>query len=233
MKLIQQSVFAEEIVFSEFFIGQTQQGRDIVVERFGNGEDRVLLVGCIHGTEDIGIRLVNQTIVHLRRHPEWLDGKTAYILPLLNADGLVMNIRGNRDNIDINRQFPTKNFGRGWFNGDEPLQSIEAQVLMDFILETRPDRILVIHQPLDGIDYDGPSKEFAQYLSEKSNIRIHRLGSRSGSMGTFFGKELGGSVLTLEIPIEYNVLSSAQLWESYGVFVEEFIRYPSDEGQSN
>ena len=170
---------------------------------------------------------------HLRSNPSWLDGKTVYMLPLLNADGLVMNIRGNRDNIDINRQFPTENFGRGWFNGDEPLQSIEAQVLMGFILDIRPERILVIHQPLNGIDYDGPAKELANFLSEQSDIRIHRLGSRSGSMGTFFGKELGGSVLTLEIPNNYNALDSSQLWDRYGLFMQNFIQYSYDDAQSN
>ena len=107
--LSQTAVFAEEISHSQFMIGQTQQGRDIVVERFGTGEERILLVGCIHGTEDIGVRLLNHTMFNVRANPEWLDGKTVYMLSLLNADGLVMNIRGNRDNIDINRQFPSKN----------------------------------------------------------------------------------------------------------------------------
>ncbi len=221
------TVFAEEIHTVDFKIGQTQQGRDIIVEQWGDGENRILLVGCIHGTEDIGVRLINQTMFYLNKHPEWLDGKTVYMLPLLNSDGAVMGIRGNRENIDINRQFPTQNFGRGWFHGEKPLQSIEAEVLMSFILKVQPDRILVLHQPLDGIDFDGPAKELAQHLSDKTNIRIHRLGGRSGSMGTFFGRELGGSVVTLEIPESYNSASAQELWQKYGVFMELFIKYPN------
>ena len=91
VSVLYRPVFSEEISIVEYAIGQTQQGRDIVVERFGDGGSRILLIGCIHGTEDIGVRLLNHTMFHLRSTPGLMV--KSLMLPLLNADGLIMNIR--------------------------------------------------------------------------------------------------------------------------------------------
>lgn len=219
------TVFAEEISVKPIDIGQSQQGRSMVVERFGSGPDALVLMASIHGNETIGTALFNQLIDHLYTHPELLYGRTVYIMRFSNPDGMVEEIRGNSDNIDINRNFPTQNFGRGWFNGDEPLTAPEASILRDFFLQLDPVRVLTIHQPLNGIDYDGPAKQLAQTLSEASGIRIHRLGSRSGSLGSFVGKDLERPIITLEIPDYASDQSSAWLWKTYGPFLEAFIVY--------
>lgn len=221
----QTTVFAEEISVKSIGIGQSQQGRPVVVERFGHGPDALVLMASIHGNETIGTALFNQLIDHLYTHPELLHGRTVYIMRLSNPDGMVEEIRGNSDNIDINRNFPTQNFGRGWFNGDEPLTAPEASILRDFFLQLDPVRVLTIHQPLNGIDYDGPAKQLAQTLSEASGIRIHRLGSRSGSLGSFVGKDLERPIITLEIPEYASDQSSTWLWKTYGPFLEAFIVY--------
>jgi len=182
-------------------------------------------LASIHGTEVIGTTLFNELIDALYEHPEWLSDRTIYLMKLANPDGVIAGIRGNSQNIDINRNFPTTNFGRGWFNGDAPLSTQEAVVLMNFFVEVQPSRVLTIHQPLNGIDYDGPAKELAQELSDLSDIRVHRLGSRSGSLGSFVGKDLQIPIITLEIPGYANDRSSEWLWRKYGPFLEAFIVY--------
>ena len=229
----QRLAFAEEIHHSDFDIGQTQQRRKMFVEQFGLGKERIVLVASIHGTETIGTPLCNQFIDELYKHPKWLDGKTLYIVRMANPDGVVEDIRGNRNNIDINRNFPTDNFGRGWFNGDEPLSAPETVVLMDFFSRVVPDRVLTIHQPLNGIDYDGPADDLALYLSELSGVRIHRLGSRSGSLGSFVGKELNIPIVTLEIPGGVQQRSSEWLWGKYGVILQGFLEYDASKRQSD
>ena len=169
--------------------------------------------------------IFNQLIDALYEHPEWLDNRTIYLMKLTNPDGVVEGVRGNSQNIDINRNFPTKNFGRGWFNGDAPLSAQETAILMDFFVEIQPSRVLTIHQPLNGIDYDGPAKDLAHELSELSNIRIHRLGSRSGSLGSFVGKDLQRPIITLEIPDYASDRSPEWLWERYGALLHAFIVY--------
>lgn len=225
--LYQATVFAEEINVFDSDIGQSQQSRRVMVERFGHGPETLVLMASIHGTETIGTALFNQLIDHLHTHPDLLYGRTLYMMRLSNPDGVVEGIRGNSENIDINRNFPTQNFGRGWFNGDEPLTAPEATVLRDFFLQIEPVRVLTIHQPLNGIDYDGPAKDLAETLSEVSGVRIHRLGSRSGSLGSFVGKDLKRPIITLEIPGYAVDQPPAWLWETYGPFLETFIAYES------
>jgi murein peptide amidase A len=232
-EIIQSTAFADEIPEYYFSIGRTQQQRELIVEQFGLGAERIVLVASLHGTETIGTPLCNQLIDELHKHPEWLDGKTVYIVRMANPDGVVEGIRGNRDNIDINRNFPTDNFGRGWFNGEEPLSAHETVVLMKFFSEVEPHRVLTIHQPLNGIDYDGPADDLALYLSELSDIRIHRLGSRSGSLGSFVGKELNIPIVTLEIPASAQHRSGVWLWDKYGVIFQGFLEYDASNRQSD
>ncbi len=230
---IQVPVFAGEILVVKYSIGQTQQGRNIAVEQFGIGAEKVVLMATIHGTEMIGTPLMHLLTDELISHPNWLEGRTLYIIQLANPDGFVEGIRGNRENVDINRNFPTENFGRGWFNGDQPLVAPETAVLMDFFTQIRPERVMTIHQPLKGIDYDGPADDLATHLSKISGIRVHRLGSRSGSLGTFVGVEMGCPIITLEIPNQANDRDSQWLWDHYGVLLETFIRYEPSTTQSN
>lgn len=229
----QRPTFSEEILYRSVNIGQTQQGRSLNVDVVGTGREVLVILSSIHGTETIGTPLCNQLLDRLVEHPEWIQGKTLYIVRMANPDGMVEGLRGNRHNIDINRNFPTDNFGRGWFNGDEPLTASESEVLMTFFQQINPARVLTIHQPLNGIDFDGPSKELATALSDASGIRIHRLGSRSGSLGSFVGVELGVPIVTLEVPGYANQRSSQWLWQKYGVLLQTFLLYSSANQQSN
>jgi protein MpaA len=224
-QLIQTPVFADNFVIKNADIGLSQQERPIKIERFGTGSESIVILASIHGTEVVGTSLCNQLVDALEVHPEWLEQRTVYLMRLTNPDGAVQGMRGNSQNIDINRNFPTSNFGRGWFNGKDPLSAPETMILMDFFMTVQPSRVLTIHQPLNGIDYDGPAKELAQELSDVSNIRIHRLGSRSGSLGSFVGKEFGTPIITLEIPGYANERSSDWLWVQYGALLHAFIVY--------
>ena len=222
---IQTTVIAEDFDYFDLSIGQSQQSRYIKVERFGNGPEPIVILASIHGTELVGTPLCNQLVDALEVHPDWLEKRTIYLMKLTNPDGAVQGIRGNSNNIDINRNFPTSNFGRGWFNGDDPLSAPETTILMDFFVTVQPSRVLTIHQPLHGIDYDGPAKELAQELSDVSNVRIHRLGSRSGSLGSFVGNDLEIPIITLEIPGYANERSADWLWTRYGALLHAFIVY--------
>ena len=72
------------------------------------------------------------------------------------------------------------------------------------------------------IDFDGPSAELAAQLSSVSDIRIKRLGSRSGSIGTLIGKELRKKVITFELPRSKGE-SNAELWSAYRSILLTFL----------
>ena len=193
------------------------------VEQFGTGETTIVILASIHGNEVIGTPLLNMFSTQLFQNPAWTADRRIVCITVMNPDGVVAETRGNRDNIDINRNFPTENFGRGWFHGEAPLDAEESEMLMGLLIQLQPDRVLSIHQPLNGIDYDGPSKEMAEELSTISGIRIHKLGSRSGSLGTFLGVEMGIPIITLEISNDRSTLPPEKLWALYEPFLLKFI----------
>ena len=219
-------VFAQEIVYERVEFGQTETSRPLIVEQFGDGEKVFAILSSIHGTEDAGTPLSIALASHLQRQVHLLEGKTILLVHLTNPDGFVAELRGNRNNVDINRNFPTQNFGRGIFNGQEPLSASETKELLQFLHFYRPERILVMHQPLNCIDYDGNSESLARHLSTVSGIRIKRLGSRSGSLGTYVGIQLQKEIITLELPSYASEKSSEWLWDKYGDLLIAFLVFP-------
>ena len=72
-------------------VGHSARGRAIraVELRAGNAKRTVLVVGCIHGNEAAGMKVV----ALLRRRP--IAGVDLWLLPVLNPDGLAAGTRGN------------------------------------------------------------------------------------------------------------------------------------------
>ncbi len=220
------TIFAEELLYYRHAIGASEAKRDLVVEQYGDGPEVFAIFSSIHGTEAAGTPLTIKFSQYLWENPTFVDNKTILIVHLTNPDGVVANLRGNRSNIDINRNFPTDNFGYGIFNGEQPLTAVESQSILALLNEYQPMRVMVIHQPLNCIDFDGDSEALANHLSQVSGIRIKRLGSRSGSLGTYVGHQLGKEIITLELPSYASEKSVDWLWERYGDLMISFIRFP-------
>lgn len=228
MQYVVSLCFAQEstVFWQSEIIGQSEQHRDILVEQFGQGPHVFAIFASIHGTETIGTPLLFQFSDYIRSHPEITRESTILLCYMVNPDGSVQGIRGNRDNIDINRNFPVANFGRGFLNGKEPLSAIETNIIVKFLEMYQPERTLIIHQPLHGIDFDGDAQELATHISDVSGIRIQKLGSRSGSLGTYIAYTLHKEVITLEIPGSAKSKTPDWLWNRYGIVLQEFILYP-------
>lgn len=217
---------AQPVSYVRRVIGGSESNREIIVEQYGDGADVIALLASIHGTEPAGTPLSIQFAAYISANPTILENKTILLIHVTNPDGVVEGIRGNRNNIDINRNFPTDNFGRGIFNGEEPVSAIETQVLLDFLEEYQPDRLLVFHQPVNCIDFDGNSEALAKHMSDVSGMRIKRLGSRSGSLGTYIAYKLEKEIITLELPSYASGKEAEWLWTNYGALLIAFVEFP-------
>jgi len=213
-------------VYQRTIIGYSESNREIIAEQYGDGEDVIAILASIHGTEAAGTPLTIQFADYIWNNPGILVGKTIVLIHVTNPDGVVAEIRGNRNNIDINRNFPTDNFGRGIFNGEEPLSAVETKVLLTFLDQYQPDRVMVFHQPLNCIDFDGNSEELALHLSDVSGMRIKRLGSRSGSLGTYIAYQFKKEIITLELPSYASGKNADWLWQRYGELMIAFVTFP-------
>ena len=86
-------------------LGESWHGRPIVGHWFGDGHQKVVLVGNIHGgTEQNTHRLALEMIAHFEEHLEEVPPSvTLWIIPTANPDGLADGTRRNAHGVDLNR----------------------------------------------------------------------------------------------------------------------------------
>jgi protein MpaA len=113
--------------------------------------------------------------------------------------------------VDINRNFPTKNWELGerdkYFGGTSPSSEIETKFLVKVLEDYNPILILTLHTPYKVVNYDGPAKEVAELISKIMNYPVEEsIGYPTpGSFGTYAGIEKNLPVITLELDEEISV----------------------------
>lgn len=160
----------------------------------------ILVVGVVHGDEPQGEDLINR----------YLAGNESGMLfiPSLNPDGKQLGRRTNSNGVDINRNFPTKNWELtqkdNYFGGESPASEIETKFLINVIEEYKPKLILTLHTPYKIVNYDGPAKEVSEKISEIIGYPVEEsIGYPTpGSFGTYAGVERNIPTITLEMDEE-------------------------------
>lgn len=174
------------------------------------GEKIVLIIGVVHGDEPQGEILINN---YLQDDKIREQGKNRLLfIPCLNPDGLELKTRQNANEIDINRNFPTKNwvrepFASEYYGGEKPASEIETKFVTDIINSYSVDIILTFHAPYKVVNYDGPAEEIAQEISKIINYPVQKdIGYPTpGSFGTYAGVERNIPIITLELDEEIDV----------------------------
>lgn len=90
-------------------IGQSWQGRPIDVYRFGTGPHRLVVVGATHGAPELNTAVLSRQLIDwFRNHPEDVPPSISlFIVPVLNPDGVELNVRQNARGVDLNRNMNT------------------------------------------------------------------------------------------------------------------------------
>lgn len=202
------------------------------------GAKTVLIIGVVHGDEPQGKFLIenyldnigNTPPPHLRGRDEFQNEERVseiqgggqknklLFIPCLNPDGLELKTRQNANKVDLNRNFPTQNWGvnengtdistnSDYFGGNTPASEIETRFVTEVIEEFSPDVILTLHAPYKVVNYDGPAKETAEKISEIINYPTSTdIGYPTpGSFGTYAGVERNIPTITLELDEEIDV----------------------------
>ena len=182
---------------------KTAQGNSINL--FMNKEhNSVLVLGCMHGDEPQGEYLINE---YIKEKP---DTKLMFV-PCVNPDGVKAKTRVNSNGVDINRNFPTKNWEltekNEFFGGNTPASEIETKFLVEIIEKYKPKFILTLHAPYKVVNYDGDALEIAEKISEIINYPVESsIGYPTpGSFGTWAGIEKNIPTITLELDEEIDV----------------------------
>lgn len=178
----------------------------------------ILIIGVFHGDEPEGEFLINKFMEEIPHNPK----NRLLIIPCLNPDGKILKTRQNANNIDLNRNFPTKNWvktnDKDYFGGNEAGSEIETRFIIEILNNINIDCILTLHAPYRIVNFDGPCREIAKRLSEITGYPVQEdIGYPTpGSFGTYAGIERNIPVITLELPDNE---SNENLWlQNKGVF---------------
>ncbi len=190
--------------------GHSHLGTPLEVWR-PSGSCELLIHAGIHGEEA-------ETTIALSRALRLLTKPSPHCAVVLavNPDGLVRGTRGNARGVDLNRNFPTRDWqphlvahrstlddprdvrlSPGSGPGSEP----EVTALIGLIEELRPKCNIALHAPLACID-DANQGPLAHWLAERTGLPlVADVGYPTpGSFGTW-GGEQGIGVVTYEFPL--------------------------------
>ena len=169
------------------------------IQLLGNENNKqVLIIGVFHGDEPQGKFLIEE---YLKEN----DNSQMLFIPCLNPDGMSLNIRQNSNKVDLNRNFPTKNWilseDRDYFGGNEPASEVETRFMVEILEEYKPKFILTLHSPYCVVNYDGDALEYAEEISKIIGYPVQSdIGYPTpGSFGTYCGIEREIPTITLEL----------------------------------
>ena len=136
----------------------------------GNLENpKVFIIGVFHGDEPQGKCLIEKyldTVVNTK----------LLFVPCLNEFGFENNVRTNINGVDLNRNFPTKNWEltakNEYYGGPSPASEEETRFIIDLVEKYNPKVILTLHAPYKVVNYDGNAGKFAQKISEIINYPV-------------------------------------------------------------
>lgn len=171
---------------------------------------KLLLLAGQHGTEPEGTLLLSSTLRSID-----VNEIDCAVVPCLNPDGMARGTRGNAEGVDLNRNFPAKNWSsspaayhwndetnnRIYINpGGTSASEPETKALIDLVITLKPACIITLHAPLACID-DPKLSPFAYYLSRESGLPVRAdIGYPTpGSLGSW-AKEKGQHLITFELP---------------------------------
>ena len=139
----------------------------------------ILLIGGVHGDEPEGVRLAEETLSWLKSNTS--GGKAIcpwIVIPCLNVDGFSRNTRVNGRGVDLNRNYPSKDWtnearAERYFPGTAPASEPEVQGIVELITELKPRLVIHCHSWNPMVVGTGPlSKKDAQRLATSSGYEV-------------------------------------------------------------
>lgn len=174
-------------------------------------ECRLLIHAGIHGEEPETTYALSRALRQLPAAPEHVA-----VVLAANPDGLVRGTRGNARGVDLNRNFPSRDWRPGTVThrstiedtsdillgtGEGPASEPEVQALLALVAELRPNAVIALHAPLACID-DANDSALGRRLAERTGMPLVRdVGYPTpGSFGSW-GSDHGVPVVTYEFPL--------------------------------
>lgn len=196
--------------FEPDHFGRSHLGLPLEVWR-PSGTCRVLVFAGLHGEEPETTYALSRALRQLTRPP----AHCAVVLAA-NPDGLMRGTRGNARGVDLNRNFPARNWRSEFVThrstledpsdirlspGAGPASEPETRGLIALIGELQPEHIVALHAPLGCIDDAGESPLGRRLAARTGMPLVRDVGYETpGSLGSW-GGDRGLPVTTYELPL--------------------------------
>jgi murein peptide amidase A len=213
--------------------GKTVEGR--AIEAFktpAKAKKYIYLMAGTHGDEIEGIIIVQKLY-------EWLQTQDIdlpmVVIPILNGDGHHKKTRGNANGVDLNRNYPSKDWSPKarapqYFPGTHPLSEPENQYLDGLFKTYAPGLIMSIHSWKPMINTNGDCTDVAMHLHQYNgyvvcdDIEDH---PTPGSLGEYGPQNLGSPVLTFECPLLKDHTSLEAIWLENSEGFKSLLSHPT------
>jgi protein MpaA len=186
-------------------VGHSAAGRPIGLRQLGDPSiaGRVLVVGCIHGDECAGSKILPTG----NGCPD--PRSNVFVVPNLNPDGAALGTRLNGRGVDLNRNFPSQwrpigARGDAQYSGPRPFSEPETRLAARIVAGLAPDVTIWFHQhrgarPL--VRAWGPSAAAGRRLAELAQVPFRLLPWPAGTAPNWQNHRFpGSSSFVVELP---------------------------------
>ena len=183
--------------------GNSSQGLPIISYSFGQQGPLILVLGGVHGDEPEGNYIALGLLKKwLKKFPYQLH---VYLIPCFNIEGSLLCQRTNANQVDLNRNLPTKNwthrFEKKRYNpGPNPCSESESKALVAWIDKNKPKLIISLHSWNPMINTNGDCHPEANIMAKMTKYKLtDDIGYPTpGSLGDYCGLERDIPVITYE-----------------------------------
>ncbi|MGE0633233.1 MAG: DUF2817 domain-containing protein [Pseudobdellovibrionaceae bacterium] len=190
----------------------------------------LLFIGGVHGDEPEGVYLAEDMILWLKSLSE--SARTKFqpwmLIPCLNPDGYKKYERTNGNGVDLNRNFPSRDWSSEhekprYFPGTQPNSEKETQSLVKLIEAEKPRLIIHFHSWEPCVVYTGdPGAKAAQLLGQSSGYEARpTIGYPTpGSLGQYGWLENRIPVICIE---EIERPKRETIWPRFKIGLEKIL----------
>jgi murein peptide amidase A len=192
--------------------GASRQGRPLEVWHPDGESNGLLVIAGIHGEEPETTVTLSSAMRSLRS-----GGLRAAVVLAANPDGLAWGTRGNHAGVDLNRNFPARDWSERppehhftrsdpqdvlLSAGPEPASEPETRALIELVGALRPRALLCVHAPLGSV-LDPEQSSLARWLSRRTELPLKRRvpSPTPGLLDTWAREATGAQAVTLELPV--------------------------------
>lgn len=161
---------------------------------YGNDRKKILLMSGLHGDEVEGILLTTQLLKYFNAPENKPPMLPLFILPIANPDGFFLNQRWNARSVDLNRNWPTKDWTADFSNpryppGSAAASESETQTLLRFVQENDFEMVVDLHSYKDSVLLPLLAKS-----EPNLETRLAKLGEQMNIPVTYEQTDLGYSI---------------------------------------